>query len=365
MGAPVDMIQREEMLKVFDGYGDITVGALGSHSALQILKGAKDEGFKTLAICKSGREKVYQRFRVADEVLTFKDYSELVEEKMLRQLREKNCVLVPHGSLIAYLGVDNIEDKLRIPLLGARGMLRWEADRRMMRRWLESAGVKMPLEVKDPKEIKGLSIVKFQGPRGGRGYFLASNYAEFEHKSREMLRRKRITAADLKRAIVQQYIHGVNMYISYFYSPISNEVEIFGMDRRYEANVDGLARIPAADQAKNYIEPSYVVVGNTPLVAREALLGRALEMGDEVVRVSKELVHPGMIGPFCLETMATHDLEFIAFEISARIVAGTNPYMDGSPYSYLLHGANVSMGRRIAMELKRGLREGEAELLIT
>ncbi len=359
------MITRDEMLEVFEGYGEPTVATLGSHTALQILKGAKEEGFRTLAICKSGKENVYTRFRVADEILTFKDYNELLGEKVLGQLRGKNCVLVPHGSLIAYLGVDNIEERLRVPLLGARGILRWEADRSMTRKWLQRAGVKMPLEVKDPKEIKGLSIVKFHGARGGRGYFLASNYAEFERKSREMLRKKRITAADLKNAVVQEYIHGVNMYISYFYSPLSGEVELFGMDRRYEANVDGLARIPAADQANNYIEPSYVVVGNTPLVAREALLDRVLEMGDEVVRVSKELSPPGMIGPFCLETMATHDLEFIAFEISARIVAGTNPYIDGSPYSYLLHGANISMGRRIAMELRRGLREDRAGDLIT
>jgi len=38
-----------------------TIATLGSHSALQILKGAKDEGFKTLCICLTGKEKPYQR----------------------------------------------------------------------------------------------------------------------------------------------------------------------------------------------------------------------------------------------------------------------------------------------------------------
>jgi len=39
------------------------------------------------------------------------------------------------------------------------------------------------------------------------------------------------------------------------------------------------------------------------------------------------------------------------FEISARIVAGTNLFISGSPYSDLVD-ENLSMGRRIAREIK-------------
>jgi 5-formaminoimidazole-4-carboxamide-1-(beta)-D-ribofuranosyl 5'-monophosphate synthetase len=235
----------------------------------------------------------------------------------------------------------------------------------MERQWLERAGVKMPKESSDPKDINGLSLVKFPGARGGRGYFIVNSYAEFKSKSKEMLRKKWLTQEDLEHFTIQEYIPGVNMYISYFYSPLNDEVELFGMDRRYEANIDGLTRIPAIDQTNNYIEPSYVVVGNTPLVARESLLGRVFEMGDNLVSVSKEIAPPGIVGPFCLETMVTNDLEFIAFEISARIVAGTNPYMNGSPYSYLVYGSNMSMGRRIALEFRRAIATGNEELLLT
>ena len=48
---------------------DITIATIGSHSALQILKGAKDEGFKTLVVCVKGREKPYKSFNVADEII--------------------------------------------------------------------------------------------------------------------------------------------------------------------------------------------------------------------------------------------------------------------------------------------------------
>jgi 5-formaminoimidazole-4-carboxamide-1-(beta)-D-ribofuranosyl 5'-monophosphate synthetase len=58
-----------------------------------------------------------------------------------------------------------------------------------------------------------------------------------------------------------------------------------------------------------------------------------------------------MIGPFCLEAVVTDTLELKVFEISARIVAGTNLFISGSPYSDLVD-ENLSMGRRIAREIK-------------
>jgi 5-formaminoimidazole-4-carboxamide-1-(beta)-D-ribofuranosyl 5'-monophosphate synthetase len=361
------MIPQDEILDLLGKYDrkKITVATLGSHSALQILKGAREAGFKTLVICREGREIVYERFRAADEIIILKDYKEVLKSEMLKKLQEKNCVFVPHGSLIAYVGAESIENELRLPLIGNRGIFRYEADRSAERRWLEEANIKMPKETKNPREISALSIVKFPGAKGGRGYFLVSSHREFIIKSKKMLEKKRITEEDLKKATIQEYIPGVNVYISYFYSPLKNEVELFGMDRRYEANIDGMARIPAADQTNSYIEPSYVVVGNAPIVARESLLGEVFRMGDRIVEVSKKIAPPGMLGAFCLETMVTHKLEFIAFEISTRIVAGTNPFTAGSPYSYLLYGNNMSMGRRIAVELKNALREGKEKLLIT
>lgn len=363
----LEMIPQEEILEMLGKYDrkKITVATLGSHSALQILKGAREEGFRTLAICKKGREITYERFRAADEIVVVKDYREILNEKMLKKLQEKNCILVPHGSLIAYVGADNIENSLSLPLIGNRGIFGYEADRSAERRWLEEAKIKMPKETKNSEEISGLSIVKFPGAKGGRGYFLVNSYGEFIKRSREMLKKKRITEEDLKKATIQEYIPGVNIYISYFYSPLSEEVELFGMDRRYEANIDGLTRIPAVDQTNSYIEPSYVVVGNIPIVARESLLGEVFRMGDSIVAVSKKIAPPGMLGAFCLETMVTHKLEFIAFEISTRIVAGTNPFTTGSPYSYLLYGNNMGMGRRIALELKNALKQGKENLLIT
>jgi 5-formaminoimidazole-4-carboxamide-1-(beta)-D-ribofuranosyl 5'-monophosphate synthetase len=361
------MIEPSEMHEIFEEYDkdNLTIATIGSHSALQILKGGRELGFNTLAICKKGREVIYERFGVADHIIVVKDYLELLRDEIINELRKRNSIIVPHGSLIAYVGVDAIENRLPVPLFGNRKILRWESDRNLERQWLSKANIKMPKETKDPREISCLSIVKFPGAKGGRGYFLVQNYGEFLRKSREMLKKKRITKEDLDNVTIQEYVMGANMYLSYFYSPLNDTVELFGIDRRWEANIDGLTRIPAIDQSNVYIEPSYVVVGNAPVVARESLLAKIFRMGDDIVAVSKEIAPPGMLGPFCLETMVTHHLEFFAFEISARIVAGTNPFMNGSPYSYVQYGCNMSMGKRIALELRNALKEKKEHLLIT
>ncbi len=86
-------------------------------------------------------------------------------------------------------------------------------------------------------------------------------------------------------------------------------------------------------------------------------------MGKAVVEKSLELFG-GVIGSFCLETVVTEDLEFKVFEISARIVAGTNPYISGSPYSEFIQ-PDMSTGRRIAQEIKYAAKQEVLEEIIT
>jgi 5-formaminoimidazole-4-carboxamide-1-(beta)-D-ribofuranosyl 5'-monophosphate synthetase len=86
-------------------------------------------------------------------------------------------------------------------------------------------------------------------------------------------------------------------------------------------------------------------------------------MGERVVEESIELFG-GMIGPFCLETIVTDKLEFKVFEISTRIVAGTNLFISGSPYSDLVE-PGMSTGRRIARELRMAQRKGRLKEILT
>jgi 5-formaminoimidazole-4-carboxamide-1-(beta)-D-ribofuranosyl 5'-monophosphate synthetase len=82
-------------------------------------------------------------------------------------------------------------------------------------------------------------------------------------------------------------------------------------------------------------------------------------MGQQVVDVSKKLEPGGLIGPFCLEAIVTPELEFYVFEISARIVAGTNPYINSSPYSDLRYDVPMSTGRRVALEIRNAIESNK------
>jgi len=362
---------KSEIEKAVKGYDreNITIATIGSHTALQILKGAKELGFKTLVVCKKRRDLVYRRFRVADEVISVNDYSGVVSKEVVEKLREKNSIVIPHGSFVEYVEADKIENNFAVPIFGNRNIMRWEADREKEREWFEKANIKQPKIFTSPEQIDRLCIIKFPGARGGRDYFVVKNERTFWKKTRALLEAKKITQEDVKRVTIQEYVSGVNLYVSYFSSFLNNDVEIFGMDRRYETNIDGLTRISALDQLEVYgdakFEPSYVVAGNFPLVARESLLDKMFKMGDSVVKISKEICPPGLFGPFCLELMVNHNLDLIVFEISARIVAGTNPYIDGSPYSYLLYGNNMSMGKRIALEIKTAIEKDKLEEVVT
>ena len=164
---------------------------------------------------------------------------------------------------------------------------------------------------------------------------------------------------------IQEYIIGVPVYFQYFYSELNNELELFGIDKRYETNVDSLGRIPSDDQSALKLSPTYIVVGNIPLVLRESLLVEVYDIGENFVSASRDLVPPGMPGPFCMEGVYDSNGKFVAFEFSARIVAGTNIFTTGSPYSYLTHGSNMSMGRRLALEIKTGIQNGVLDKLLT
>jgi len=317
------------------------IATLGSHSALQILKGAKDEGFRTIAICKSDHAFVYRHFGVADEIIEIPSYSDF--HKVEDDLIKRNAILIPHASLITYIDLRVIEN-MKVLYYGNKRILHWESDRDKQRIWLEKAGLNLPKVFKDPSEIDRLVIVKFQGARGGQGYFLARNEREF---------RRKIGSA--KEYIIQEYIVGIPVYIHYFYSVIRSELELMGFDRRYESNVDGIGRIPANMQRD--LKVTYTIVGNFPLMLRESLLPEVFRIGQKVVEASKEICSPGIYGPFCLETVVTPDLKFYVFEISARIVAGTNVFMETSPYALIKHGKPMSTGRRIAVEIREAIEQ--------
>ena len=353
------MTESADRAKVLEKYDQkkLAIGTLGSHSSLNIFKGAKEEGFRTVCVCKERDALMYQKFPLVDELIIVKDFTELLAEQIQEKLRHLNVLLIPHGSFTAYLSTEELTDSLLVPMFGNRELLHWEADRKKQEDWLRQAGLRLPATFKTPEEIDRLTIVKLPGAKGGRGYFLANSPQAFYKKFTEMVARRLLKDEDLDRVHLQEYALGVNVYPSYFSSIMKDDVELLAMDRRYESAVDSIGKIPASQQLDIDVNPTYTVVGNFPIVARESLLPEILRMGDNVHKKARELAPPGIIGPFCLETVITDDLKIFTFEISARIVAGTNVGIGTSPYAYLRYGENMYMGRRIAVEIKEAVKK--------
>lgn len=339
------MIEKSKIDEIISSYKGLpSIATICSHSSLQIFHGAKNEGLKTIGICLQGNEKIYDAFPYAkpDEFIFVNSYLDIpVSELVVR-----NAIIVPHGSFVEYLGekVDNIA----IPILGNRASLMWERSREKMFDWMHKAGLKTPKVFLNPKNIDRPAIVKFPGAKGGRGYVVVNSWEEYRQKIGD------------KKTMVQEFLIGVRAYPHYFYSPFENKgysaskgrVELLGIDKRIESNADEIGR---ALHAGAHTTMSFTVVGNEPMVLRESLLLEYFEIGKKVIEAAEKLFG-GIPGPFCVETIITDNLEIYTFEISARIVAGTNIFSDSSPYSIFMNDKPLSMGRRIAMEIKNAAK---------
>ena len=60
---------------------------------------------------------------------------------MLDKLTKKKCHIIPHASLITYLGIDCVEN-FKIQYFGNKNILKFESDRNIEKKWLENSGLK-------------------------------------------------------------------------------------------------------------------------------------------------------------------------------------------------------------------------------
>ncbi|MBU1197077.1 formate--phosphoribosylaminoimidazolecarboxamide ligase [Candidatus Micrarchaeota archaeon] len=357
------MIPQKEILKALEAYHPkkMAIGTICSHSALQIFHGAKREGFRTVGICTEDRRELYESYPLArpDVIIPVKKFSDVLSDRVQSELLAENVVIIPHGSFVEYVGAKNLEDQFRVPVFGNRRSLQWESSRKQVKEWLKKSNCLVPKEFKHPKDIDRICIVKFSGAKGGRGFFLTTSEEDYKRKMQEKIQKRVVSAEEAQHVTIQEFVNGVRYYPHYFSSPFENNgkgrVELLSMDKRLESNVEEIYRILAAGTLQELkINPTYVVTGNAPQTIRESLLPELYGMGRRVHESSKKLFG-GIVGPYCIECVVTPELDIYSFEISARIVAGTNLYPEGSFLSAYLFKEPMSTGRRIARELKTAI----------
>lgn len=358
-----------------------TIAVLGSHSALDVCRGAKDEGLSTLVIAQKGREKTYETYYKSkgdigcvDECMVLGKFSDLLDKKVQNVLIEKNVVFIPHRSFQVYLNYDYnaIEKKFSVPVFGNKFLLRTEERTSNPSQYdiLRKAAIKIPLHFKNPKDIDRLCIVKVSEKERAyeRAFFLASSPKEYKGISGKYVRSGKITEQALERAVIEEFILGAQINFNFFYSTLSKRLELLGTDTRRQTNLDGLLRIPSPSQnhVLDSVSVTYEEAGHVAVTVIESMLEQVFALGEAFVKATQAMFPPGIIGPFALQSIITPGSpkkDIVVVDVSPRMPG--SPGIASTPYSGYLFGQPVSVGKRIAMEIKEALKRQRLQEVIT
>lgn len=357
-----------------------TIAVLGSHSALDVCRGAKDLGFKTLVIVQKGRNKTYAKYYKSsgnlgcvDEVIELDKFSDILSEKVQKELLKRNAIFIPHRSFEVYINDYNaIEKKFKVPMFGNRFLLKCEERGVKPNQYdlLDKAGIRYPKQFKNPKDIDRLCIVKVLEKERGfeRAFFFAESFEEYQIGMTQGLGLGKFSEEQIKSAVIEEFIVGVQVNFNFFYSPVSKRLELIGTDTRRQTNIEGLNKLPAIyeEDVMKKIGVKYEEAGHIAVTVLESLLEEAFVIGERFVLATKELVKPGVIGPFGLQTVITAGppkKEIIVFDVSPRMPG--SPGIFATPYSGYLYGQNISMGKRVVMEIKEAIEKGELKKVLT
>lgn len=360
---------------------NITIATLGSHSALDICRGAKDEGFKTLVIAQKGREKVYSEhyktqngFGCVDECLVLDKFSDLLSKTVQKKLLSKNVVFVPHRSFEVYLGFDYkaIESSFKIPIFGNRYLLKIEERGKKPNQYdlLDYGNIRYPKHFSDPKKIDRLCLVKVLEKARGfeRAFFLTNNYSDYKKQVKQKLKSKIFSEKQLNEAVIEEFVIGVQVNFNFFYSPITKRLELLGTDTRRQTNIEGMTKLlfPYQTEVIKKTAIKYEEAGHIAVTVLESLLEDAYAIGERFVKASQILSLPGIIGPFSLQSIITAGppkKEIIVFDVSPRMPG--SPGISATPYTNYLYGRSISVGRRVAMEIKKAVQRSNIRLIVT
>jgi 5-formaminoimidazole-4-carboxamide-1-(beta)-D-ribofuranosyl 5'-monophosphate synthetase len=359
----------KQVIKKYD-FQQIRIGVLGSHSALEIASGAKQEGLETVVVCQKGRDKTYTKYykNVFDHVLMLDKFSDITSEANTKKLIDLNTIFVPNRSFSVYAGYEAIENHFAVPLMGNRSMLRTEERNTSKNQLylLQKAGIATPKIFKSPREIDRLAIVKVAEKERAieRAFFYASSPEEYEKTAQKRINQGIITAEALKNSIIEEYVIGAKFNANLFWSPLTDDIDLLGFDRRIQTDLDGVLDLPAQEQLELNIPTQNIEIGHMGATMRESQIEKIFDAAEKFVTTCKKEYPPGMIGLFALQGAVTKDLEFYVFDVSPR-VPGCPCVEPTSPYMKYKYGVEVGPGRRVAMEVKRAVDEGRLAEVVT
>ncbi len=368
----------------------LTVGVLGGHSALDVSHGAKQWDFSTLCVARKGREKTYTKYFKSregdggvakgsiDEVITVDQFPDILKEEVQEKLRKLNTIFVHNRYFWVYFDdFKKVENDFNVPIFGSRTLLKLEERDQPYNQYhlLRDAGIRTPKIFAKPEEIDRPVLVKASEAHRGyeRAFFLAKDRQEWESLGSQLENTGKVTAG-WRTAPIEELIIGAPVNFNYFYSALTGELELMGTDTRRQTNLDGVLRLPSAQQAQvlSRIPLKMIETGHIACTVKESLLEKAFEMGEKFVAATQKLpkeLDPsgkGIIGPFALQGAVVAEEgkeDIVIFDVSLRIPG--SPGTAATPYSGYLYGQSLSVGERVGMELRKAVEEGAVEKIIT
>jgi 5-formaminoimidazole-4-carboxamide-1-(beta)-D-ribofuranosyl 5'-monophosphate synthetase len=372
------------MYKVTDT-ANLTIGVLGGHSALDVCHGAKKYGFKTLAVCQKGRDLTYSKYYKTrdgkgciDEVIMVVKFDDILKPEIQEQLLAKNTIFIHNRYFWVYFkDFAKLENDFKVPIYGTRSLVKLEERDQPNNQYvlLEKAGIRTPKIIRkgnskfDDDGTKKVLDEHFDNKGGPllikvneairgyeRAFFTITKTSEFFETSEKMIKEGKITKKDLDNAVIEEFVIGAQVNFNFFYSPLTDELELLGTDTRRQTSMDGFLRLNAVVQTKlieSGYAPTMIETGHIACTVKESILEKAFAAGDKFVKTLKKEVPPGIIGPFALQGAVSSEEgreEIIIFDVSMRIPG--SPGTVFTPYSRYLYGDSISYGERIAMEIK-------------
>ncbi len=365
---------------------NLTIGVLGGHSALDVAHGARQFGFRTVAVAKKGREKTYAtHFKVReggkgciDETIVVDDFQDILKKDVQDKLRKMNTLFVHNRYFWVYFkDFSKVENDFSVPIIGSRTLLKLEERDQPYTQYdlLKDAGIRTPKIFKNAKDIDRPALVKASEPQRGyeRAFFFVPDAKSYEEIG-SVLEKEGKVGKNWREATIEEFVVGAAVNFNFFYSPLTGDLELLGTDTRRQTNLDGFLRMPAWQQmdVRQSIPMKMIETGHIAVTAKESILEKAFDLGEKFVKATQKLpkkLDPsgkGIIGPFALQGAVVAEEgkeDIVIFDVSLRIPG--SPGIAATPYGGYLYGGSLSMGERIGMELRAALEQNALEKILT
>jgi 5-formaminoimidazole-4-carboxamide-1-(beta)-D-ribofuranosyl 5'-monophosphate synthetase len=321
-----------------------------------------------------------------------------------------------------------IEKKYSVPIVGSRRLLKIE-NRGSVEHdyywYAKNAGIPYPesysydvykggIRFKEYVDHPILMKAEHAHREYEREFIFAADSKDLEEKVEREVKLGNLTKDGLESARVEEIVLGPHANFNFFFSPLNAEEEwgdaddafaklyktdlekarvhlaneFLSIDERRETILDGLKRLPIDVQEKIKQVPSFEVTCHLAMSLRESLLKDVHRYADAFLLATREYEPPGIIGAWCLQTLITWSkipggaVEYglydvptgketymhvpVTQDVALRHGGGTNVHMGlGSQYANAKYQRTMSMGDRIALEIRRASKVGKLEKIVT